>query len=1396
MSFLPPAESPSPPHSLPSLPSLPILLLALLSLEVTVRPSQEATLPVTWSFSSPSGTSPGTAKGLRPPSNSTAEPKNSRGSPAAVAPGDGPAPSVPHHPAGDDPVGLFSLSNESSYPQAVAPSGSAIPEGFNPYQDDDVSSPISYEVSRSLEPLELKHDGRQRPKHTEIKEYSVGVLMASRLDSPFDLERCGPAIDLALEEVNEHFLSAHGIRLKKVQASYPSCSGAKAPGLAADMHYMANVIAFIGPACAFALEPVARLAAYWNRPIITGMGDQPPSEGEVSVTSGILGRLHKWRNDSSGIFKDKSEYPTLTRMSYCQCRLRLVFASIFRQFGWSHVALLLDRSDLFSFTVGKNLEHGLRKEGLLSFVKEFDGNEWSEESEGMSANDVAKSSIDSDYFPPDQADLPYNPGGGSKKYWRYQRFLRETSMYARVVILSVRGHLVRPFMLAAHSLGMTNGDWIFLDVEIFQGSYWGDHGWELKDGDDEAARTAYEALLRVSLLQPTSPKFYDFAQRVKEKAKQDYNYTFSDNEEVNFFIGAFYDGVYLLGMALSETLSEGGSILDGSAITHRMWDRDFVGITGHVRIDDNGDRDADYSVSDFDPDTGRFEVVAHYYGLHRTYSPVEEKRIHWPGGRMSPPPDIPFCGFMGNDPACRGNDAHIVVLYVSFALGIFLAFTTTLACITYRHLRVAADLNNMAWRVKREEVQWEIGRPFSSRLGLTQQPTHQAKTLEIDPLNNYELALDRNRPHCSSISSSQSMVPGKVFTTVGIHKGSRVAIKKIMKKKVDVNKKLLWEIKQVRDVTHENTVRFIGACVDPPTILILSEYCHRGSLRDVLGNDHIHLDWNFRMSLIHDILKGMSYLHSSEVGSHGKLRSGNCLIDSRFVLKISDFGLRTLTTPSPPYPPRDAAFYTKLLWVAPELLTETLMNPAGVPPATQKGDVYSFAIILEEILVRGGPFEVASHTLTAQEIVEQVSQRSSPPFRPTVILGVMAGDRGASRGSISDGCQDEQMLHELMERCWSDTPEERPTFEGIRSVVVKRLMKSHCENLMDDLLRRMEQYATNLEALVSEKTEQLSQEKRRSEELLYQVLPRQVAEQLMAGQVVRPEQFECVTVYFSDIVGFTALCAQSTPMQVVDFLNDLYSTFDRIIGFYDVYKVETIGDAYMVVSGLPSRNGDAHAKEIALMALAILDAVSSFNIRHRPDDQLRIRIGVHSGPVCAGVVGVKMPHYCLFGDTVNTASRLESTGEPLRIHVSGANRAILEKLGTFQLEERGEVELKGKGRVITHWLVGCIKPDPRQQPLFSTDPNPPPISPPASGSVVNNSTLLPPSPGSTLVPPMTSSSPVPSTPPHNADAPLYPLLIPAGKRPSNDIPEFRVISCDSFDGMNPLLNHAEAQDMG
>ncbi|XP_048238249.1 atrial natriuretic peptide receptor 2-like [Haliotis rufescens] len=241
---------------------------------------------------------------------------------------------------------------------------------------------------------------------------------------------------------------------------------------------------------------------------------------------------------------------------------------------------------------------------------------------------------------------------------------------------------------------------------------------------------------------------------------------------------------------------------------------------------------------------------------------------------------------------------------------------------------------------------------------------------------------------------------------------------------------------------------------------------------------------------------------------------------------------------------------------------------------------------------------------------------------------------------------------------------------------------------MDSLLRRMEQYANNLEKLVDEKTIELQEEKKKSEELLYQILPRSVANSLRQGFRVDPEDFENVTIYFSDVCGFTTISAMSTPFQVVDLLNDLYTCFDAIIDRFDVYKVETIGDAYMVVSGLPQKNGNRHVSEIARMSLALLKEVDMFKIRHLPDERLLLRIGLHSGPVVAGVVGLKMPRYCLFGDTVNTASRMESHGEELKIHISGSTAGLLGRFDMFNLKSRGSVEIKGKGLMETYWLLG------------------------------------------------------------------------------------------------------------
>ncbi|XP_038220714.1 atrial natriuretic peptide receptor 2-like [Zerene cesonia] len=219
-------------------------------------------------------------------------------------------------------------------------------------------------------------------------------------------------------------------------------------------------------------------------------------------------------------------------------------------------------------------------------------------------------------------------------------------------------------------------------------------------------------------------------------------------------------------------------------------------------------------------------------------------------------------------------------------------------------------------------------------------------------------------------------------------------------------------------------------------------------------------------------------------------------------------------------------------------------------------------------------------------------------------------------------------------------------------------------------------------------TQKLVAEKQKSDLLLSRMLPLPVLRRLRAQRTVPAEAFDAVTIYFSDIVGFTNIAANSTPMEVINMLNMLYKMFDDKIMQYNVYKVETIGDAYMVVSGLPQRNGNRHASEIADMSLSLMRSLEGARVPHRPDEFLRIRAGVNTGPCVAGVVGTTMPRYCLFGDAINTASRMESTGEAMKIHISPTTKEALDAIGNYVVESRGLVDIQGKGVMETFWLVG------------------------------------------------------------------------------------------------------------
>ncbi|XP_075448078.1 guanylate cyclase soluble subunit beta-2-like isoform X3 [Ascaphus truei] len=209
-------------------------------------------------------------------------------------------------------------------------------------------------------------------------------------------------------------------------------------------------------------------------------------------------------------------------------------------------------------------------------------------------------------------------------------------------------------------------------------------------------------------------------------------------------------------------------------------------------------------------------------------------------------------------------------------------------------------------------------------------------------------------------------------------------------------------------------------------------------------------------------------------------------------------------------------------------------------------------------------------------------------------------------------------------------------------------------------------------------------EKKKTETLLYAMLPKHVANKLKEGKKVQAGEFKTCTILFSDVVTFTNICSACEPIQIVNMLNSMYSRFDYLTSIHDVYKVETIGDAYMVVGGVPVPV-ESHAERVANFALGMRIAARQV-LNPVNGDPIQIRVGIHTGPVLAGVVGDKMPRYCLFGDTVNTASRMESHGVPDKIHLSPTTFNILKYLD-FEIVERGEIEVKGKGKMKTYFLV-------------------------------------------------------------------------------------------------------------
>ncbi|XP_059156438.1 atrial natriuretic peptide receptor 2-like [Physella acuta] len=1003
------------------------------------------------------------------------------------------------------------------------------------------------------------------------------------------------------------------------------CTPKGALAAAVDAQRDFNPHLILGPPCSSGMKLVAMLASHLNVPVF----------GWVS-------------NDYE--LADKKTYSTLVRVLGPLNQFSNTIYFVTMIFHWKKFAMIYDQSEAYK-AVNMAIAQFLRDQYQVT----------SEHVVTQAMND----SVIADIF-------------------------QQIRKYSRVMILSVPWMTLRRYMLVAHKLGMTSGDFVFIcmngDVYLKPELYrdvLSDAGWRRNDTDDDDARQAFESVIHIIMDGGNLEAFEQFSRysQMASNYRNDYWELPESNKSFDAYAPFVYDATVLWAVIVNKTLQEGGDPRNGSRIMELAKGVNATGITGKIIMDYNCDRLSNVWLLDMAAD-GRFVDFLKITNLgNRAHLDREADAVRWPDGKSgknNAPPDTPPCGFDGE--FCKALEDKVsppdyTDSIVGAAAGSSFVFLVAVAVqVSLRYYRRHRRLESMLWQIKFEEMDF-VTALLSGSVRASFRNLAKRRYSSKSKLAKSRPTLE---PQDAPGTLQHLFEGGSVmFGSVAYLRGSLVSVKRVSRGSISLTKELLQQLNKLMELKHQNITAFVGACVDPGRILLLWEYCPKGSLQDIINNQNIKLDQLFQFTICQDVAKGLEYIHKSSVSYHGNLKSSNCVVDSRWTCKLTDFGVPKLRAVVKALIPVEENVEREF-WTAPEILR----GERGVE--MQKCDIYSLGVVYKEVFSKTSAYSEFGF-MSPHDIIDRVRSPRDVLFRP-----MLAGET-----------KQNPELCQLISDCWGEEPGDRPSVARVLKTL-NRLNPSKHTTMIDNMLAMLEKYANHLEELVAERTSELDAEKRKTENLLYRMLPQTVAEDLKMGKPVKAELFDQVTIYFSDIVGFTGICSQSTPIEVVNLLNSLYTLFDDIITRYDVYKVETIGDAYMLASGLPERNGARHIREIANTALDILASIETFRIPHLPERKLKIRIGLHTGPVVAGVVGLAMPRYCLFGDAVNTASRMESTGVPLRIHLSSSARDSLLVFAGYHLEYRGEIEVKGKGKMQTYFLTGR---DDLQRPLPTSPEN-------------------------------------------------------------------------------------------
>ncbi|EYC04314.1 hypothetical protein Y032_0088g2137 [Ancylostoma ceylanicum] len=868
----------------------------------------------------------------------------------------------------------------------------------------------------------------------------------------------GGAIGIALDRMKAEGI-AYGFDFRFL-VNYTECSTSEAVGVAVEFMKQRNVDVVIGPPCPMPAEIMGHLSTLYKKTML-GWGFLTDSQ-----------------------FSDIDKFPYITKVIPDSLGMMRSVLQLFSTFAWDRVAIFYTPNEV-------------------------------EYCDSIIDDAMAAFSDETSYYVNVVQKIAWDRQDGD--YIRNQ--MRRAKASTRVIVMCLdTAKDRRAFMKIAVALDMVSDEFVYVFLGMrgygFVSNgltpFWEDL--ENNHADDQIVKEAAKRILTVDVNSDDvdAAILKDFMSKAVPRVRQDPLYCSTpaclsnDGKTVAVWARYLHDVFYLYGLSLNEslTLDPVGGQSNASTLAQSM-KRSFLGLTGAVTINENGTRVPLFTVYGLDVN---YNQVAYINFTLENNQPVmskgytDEATTIWATRNGKRPLSRPICGYSGTECPKDFWDQYSIYVAIGGAIvGIFVIAAVLLFVYLIRVRRLEKEQLRLQWQIPCIKLR----KPPS----LKELQQLSKRSLQSGPSTitaDSRFASEMNFGHFEVYFLDKEPVLTTKHAITGLTQEDYARFPKM------------------RKLDQDNVNRFIGLSIDGPEYVAIWRMCQRGTLQELISKGSLWFDPFFMFCIMRDIAEGLRFLHTSFLGCHGRLRSGCCLVNESWQVKISDYGTESLMEEERLRRKRQRFLFVfsltvvryivkGLLWMAPEHLRDS--------SCSKEGDVYSFAIISSEVITRREAWSLHDRKEGVDELVYMIKKGGSFPLRPDL----------STEGEINNA-----MLH-LIRDCWSEKPSDRPTADTICKLL-KSMMPDKKTNLMDHMFNMLEDYTTTLELDVEERTKQLQEEKKKADILLGRMLPRR-----LSNRERLTELQEALRGTYVDILAVTELRWRGTGC--MDLLDSEYRFF-------------------------------------------------------------------------------------------------------------------------------------------------------------------------------------------------------------------------------------------------------------